>query len=294
MKSGDITSCVASISRTLSEAKAGMVRGWRYGEMFDSSDYYIELAFLELLLLAEKLELPMLYSRVASMYEEAKGKFGSTEDGPDEPTLVWGTKLRMVLSSLESMMGIAAVKPGIATLSRFLHESLYAITDKKCFASSPQNEEDVHRRIELALRCAYPDMKHKPTISQPIKNFEPDTGIVSLRTLIEYKFVANDDHSKQVADEILADTRGYEDPAWSQFIFVIYETKRFRSPEEWNELMRRCGTADKADVVVLCGENPLRRKRKRESSRRKQGGAGGKAAIKALNATVGRGRPPAR
>ena len=261
----DLAGRITSITITLNKAEDALV------DDSGSIAYYVELAFFELFVLIEKLNLSMLYSRVVVMYEEAKanGEFGVGGFGPDGPYLKWGDKVRMVLYSLGAMIGRSAVEPRSAELPRFLRESLYSITDKKCFNRPPQNEEEVHNRIELALRCAYPDMKRKPAISQPIKNFEPDTGIPSLRTLIEYKFVDCDTDAKRVADEILADTRAYEDPAWSQFIFVIYETKRFRSPHEWEDLMRRCGTADKADIIVLCGEDPAERKRRTPNSRQK-------------------------
>ena len=58
------------------------------------------------------------------------------------------------------------------------------------------------------LKCVFPDLKHKPVLTKQIKNFEPDTGISSSATLIEYKFLSRAEDVGPLADELLADTRG--------------------------------------------------------------------------------------
>jgi len=101
-------------------------------------------------------------------------------------------------------------------------------------------------------------LKHKPSLTKPIKNFEPDTGLPSIKTLIEFKFISDDKAAKDIAEEILADTRGYYSKEWKQFLYVIYETHRIRPESEWNELLRQCGVDDNTNVIVLCGTPPLR------------------------------------
>ena len=59
-----------------------------------------------------------------------------------------------------------------------------------------------------------------------------------------------------MADEILADTRGYVSADWDTFVYVIYETHRFRTETEWNEFLKACGTAVNTRAIVLCGEPP--------------------------------------
>ena len=100
------------------------------------------------------------------------------------------------------------------------------------FPIAPQNEKDVHLRIEAILKCIFPDMKRKPSLSKQIKNFEPDTGIPSLETLIEYKFLSRKIDVGGIADQLLADTRGYISKDWKRFLYVIYETNRFRTESD--------------------------------------------------------------
>jgi hypothetical protein len=72
-------------------------------------------------------------------------------------------------------------------------------------------------------------------------NFEPDTGLVSARTLIEYKFLSSASDTKRIAEEILIDSRGYASRDLDTFVYVIYETKRIKSENEWNLLAEKCG-----------------------------------------------------
>jgi hypothetical protein len=141
---------------------------------------------------------------------------------------------------------------------RYIH---YVISDRHLFGRPPRDEKDVHLRIEGILKCFYPDLKHKPTLNKPIKSFEPDTGIPSIGTLLEYKFIGNKKEVPQVADQILADTRGYTSKDWQSFIYVIYETNRFQSEKDWNELLRQSDVPENTFVVVLSGEPSFRRKR---------------------------------
>ncbi len=141
-----------------------------------------------------------------------------------------------------------------------LRDIHYVIADKNLFRTSPANENDVHLGIEGILKCVFPDLKHKPVLTKQIKNFEPDTGIPSHETLIEYKYLSRREDIPSVADEILADTRGYTSPDWNRFLYVIYETNRFRKEKEWNQLPKEAGVQN-TTVVVLSGE-PVRRKRR--------------------------------
>lgn len=75
-------------------------------------------------------------------------------------------------------------------------------------------------------------------MSKPIKNFEPDTGLPSLKTLIEYKFISDKNDAKRVSDEIFADISGYASRDWDSLLFVIYETHRVIEEKKWKEHLR--------------------------------------------------------
>ncbi|MDZ7722878.1 MAG: hypothetical protein U5R06_08730 [candidate division KSB1 bacterium] len=143
------------------------------------------------------------------------------------------------------------VNKDILEIIRNIH---YVITDTKVFHGKPRYESDVHQRIESILKCVFPDLKHKPTLTKQIKNFEPDTGIQSINTLIEYKYLSRSENVSRIADEVLADTRGYTSPEWKRFIYVIYETSRIRPESEWNLFLRQSKIPKNTCIVVLSGE----------------------------------------
>lgn len=53
---------------------------------------------------------------------------------------------------------------------------------------------------------------------------------------------------------ILADTRGYTSKDWNRFLYVIYETNRFRTEKDWNQFLEQSGITKNTTVVVLSGE----------------------------------------
>lgn len=150
-----------------------------------------------------------------------------------------------------------------------LRDIHYVIADKNLFRTSPANENDIHLCIEGILKCVFPDLKHKPVLTKQIKNFEPDTGIPSYETLIEYKYLSRREDIPSVADEILADTRGYTSPDWNRFLYVIYESNRFRKEKEWNQVLKEAGVQN-TTVVVLSGESVRRKRRMRKRKPQKR------------------------
>lgn len=220
------------------------------------AEYYIESAFIQSLVLLDRLDLTRTYEKLNDIYINAKKEgFLKKAFGIDDPYLVWSSEIYTYLDAIGNSYN---VHPFSRIMSKdvisILRSTLYSITDKKIFEYPPSSEPEVHDRVEAVLRCIFPDLKHKPSISKPIKNFEPDTGLPSVRTLIEYKFILNQNDAKRVSDEVLADTRGYFSRDWEKFIYVIYETSRVKPETEWNQLLVECGVSDNTQIIVLSGE----------------------------------------
>lgn len=216
--------------------------------------YYLDRAFLQTMFFLEAQGLPRMLSYLEELYRRAKENYLATDTSSDgDPYLIWDSELRQFLSAIEASLG----EPGSMAISKdlieILRNCLYAIT-APCFSEPPRDEGQVHERIEAMLKCVFPDLRPKPPIGKPIKNFVPDTGLPAVRTLIEYKFISNGEDAKRVADEVLADTRGYVSKDWDKFIYVIYETYRVKPEREWNQLMRASGVGENTKVVVLPGE----------------------------------------
>lgn len=218
-------------------------------------DYYIESAFIQTLVLLDRLDLSRTYKELYRIYEKAKKEgFTKSLHGVDDPYLVWSSELYTYLKAIGNSYNINPFSTIISTdIISILRSTLYSISDEKLFTFPPSSEKEVHERIEAVLRCIFPDLKHKPTITKPIKNFEPDTGLPSVRTLIEYKFISSTKDAKKISDEVLADTRGYFSRDWERFIYVIYETCRIKPESEWNNMLLECGVPDNTKIVVLSG-----------------------------------------
>jgi len=205
------------------------LRDWEsHGDDFLNPSWLIETCFLQILAIIEALGLEELRKMAYFEYIEikkSKDGFTSAALGPDDDiySTVLG-RIRAFRSALVSFCPIESQTKVTKDLLQIVRDTAYVITDKTLFGTSPSDENDVHLRIEGILKCIFPDLKHKPTLTKQIKNFEPDTGIPSIATLIEYKFLASKKDVPRIADEVLADTRGYVSNDWKRFLYVIYET----------------------------------------------------------------------
>jgi hypothetical protein len=220
----------------------------------------IATAFTQMMMLTDALGLTQTYEQIGKEYKEAldheQGLSSIWTDPYGEVYLFAADPLRRFVASLEGVYGLKSLHVVSKAVVDVLRGTQYAITDRNCFAEPPASEADVHHRVEAVLKCIFPDLRHTPPVAKSVKNFKPDTGLPSMRTLVEYKFIQEKADIDRVADEILADTRGYNSRDWDCFIFLIYETRRLKSEREWNDLLRECGTALNTQAIVICGEAP--------------------------------------
>lgn len=257
-----INTAIDSIEKSLREASNYFMNGC-FGYQIDEktnddhlvASYYVERAFIELLVLAEHLALNAIFQQIDLLYQEAKKDFLKSAMGPEEPYLIWCEKIRMYVDGIASAHGLGeTAESEMKDIKSIIRRANYVICDTSIFPKLPENEAHVHDRIEAILKCHFADLKRKPTLSKPIKNFEPDTGIPSSKTLIEYKFLSTKPQAKIIVDQILADTSGYRSPQWKNLLFVIYETHRVMPEEEWALLLKECGFGSNYDIIVLSGD----------------------------------------
>ena len=267
----DLQLAIQNLETLTSKASNQFSQWVMTGEDWYDPSWLIESCFIELLTVAEILDLFEFRKMVLDEYTAAKSSkngFTASDSDPDgEPYSIVLGRVRCysrVLKNLFLLDERTSITKDILQIIRDIH---YAITDTAVFQNTPENEEDVHLRIEAILKCVFPDLKHKPTLTKQIKNFEPDTGISSLQTLLEYKFLSRKTDIGPIADQLLADTRGYTSKDWTRFIYVIYETNRFRTESDWNLFLRESGVPSNTTIVVLGGEPPAKGKVTR---RRKQ------------------------
>jgi hypothetical protein len=226
----------------------------------DAAGWNVESAYVTLLVLAEALNLPHLQAAIESTLKRARDSGvaqSETDEDEGQAWLIWARPARQFANAIAAVFGRNEATAVTRELETILRACVYSVTDRGVFEGPPAGEAAVHARIENVLRCIFPDLLHKPRLAKAIKQFEPDTGLPSIRTLIEYKYASDASQIATIADEILADTRGYESPDWDRVVFVVYETQRFRSELEWRTLLRDSGVPTSVEIVVLNGEKPL-------------------------------------
>ena len=210
----EISSAIAAIETSIREAQRYCDK-YHYENQDDgdleSFRYYVERSFYEVLVLADKLNLRATYDLAATDFESAKNLgFSETESYEGEIYPKWTGRVRLIADAIASSYGLAkTTQSEVQDLKAILKRAVYVICDTALFARAPASEADVHVRLEAILKCQYPDLKSKPSLTKPIKNFEPDTGLPSAKTLLEYKYISSTADAKRVADEILADASGY-------------------------------------------------------------------------------------
>lgn len=260
----DIQIAIQNIVTQLSKASSQFNEWIIANEDWYDPSWSIESCFFQLLIVTESLSLPEFRKMVYEEYVAVKGsKRGFNESGvnPDgDPYSTVIGKLRCYTWALENLFPDVKLTTVTKDLLQIIRDIHYVITDTAVFQSTPENENDVHIRIEAVLKCVFPDLKHKPVLTKQIKNFIPDTGIPSLQTLVEYKYLSRKSDVGLIADQLLADTRGYASKDWTRFLYVIYETNRFRTEKDWNLFLREAEVPSNTTVVILGGEPPTKRK----------------------------------
>lgn len=266
-----VAEIIAGIRHSIGEAVSAFDAYMGYASNAPDTLYYdtpgaaagawLDEAFWALRLLLETKGMLRLLEAVCADHQKAEKNFLQAEmSSGGDPYSFWAGKLRVYLDAIDINFGLESPTSFVKDVSDILRATLYSITDVNCFAEPPADEDHVHRRIEAVLRCVFPDLVHKPQIPKHIKNFAADTGLPSIQTLIEYKFVDTPGKVKQVVDEILADTRAYSHKDWKSFIYVIYETTRLMSEVQWNALLIESGVGENTRAIVLTGEVPIGRR----------------------------------
>src|SRR6185437_13111205 len=221
----DVPTILSNIEQNLDKASS-LFNAWMIqSESWEDPSWYIEGCFLQLMTAAEALNLSAFRQMIEVEYRDAKESdngFSRFADGPDgEPYSPVLVRIRLFLRTLQTLVPSVEHKTVRKDVDQIIKDIHYVITDTKIFPDVPRNEQDVHLRIEAVLKCVFPDLKTKPVLTKAIKNFEPDTGISSIRTLIEYKYLSRLEDAPIIADQLLADTLGYASRDWDSFLYVI-------------------------------------------------------------------------
>jgi hypothetical protein len=119
---------------------------------------------------------------------------------------------------------------------------------------TPTRESDITPVMRETFSYVFPDATGEFTIPGPVKSFRPDAGIPSLKTAIEFKFVASMADARRCVDGIFADALGYSGSAdWCRCICVIYQSEAFITQARVDAMCEAKGVGKGWRVMVVTG-----------------------------------------
>ncbi|MCZ6688085.1 MAG: hypothetical protein O7H41_00575 [Planctomycetota bacterium] len=246
----------------------------------DQCEWYLRETWLLLVDLIERLDHGSFLEAAKTDREACLKDPLASEMGAHELFLTWVGRADSFLSMIEELHLPSETDEESGSddnLLDVIRNSEYYIASRAIFGWVPCREEDVHQRIDGLLKCTYTDLRKNPPLSKPIKGFIPDSGIPSLKTALEYKFIQTEVEAKAAVDEILADIGGYQSDIYDTIIFVIYEVARLFSERDWNAAVKASKPRAEVRVVILRGPTPTKADREIRSKLRRKRKTGSKA-----------------
>lgn len=214
--------------------------------------YYIEKAFREIGMLAERLDLPQTKSDLVARRKGIKKMSGSALIELLEE--FYSPVLGELTDTFDAMaiMVDGSATTGMSMLESILKNTAGIISDQGLDA---QKEIDVDHAIGKIVRYAFPDFVDKPQIDKSITKYKPDFGVKSLGALVEYKFAVDEAGVKIALEGISADMINYAgDPSWGKFYAVIYTTQPILHAGAIEEQFRSSmDRADRWSIIFVNG-----------------------------------------
>jgi hypothetical protein len=187
--------------------------------------YYVEKAFRDVAILAERLALPLLRTEIAKARAEIK-KLNDTTVLPDDFTF-HSPPLQIARDYFESLQTMTQGRDitGLGIFENILQNAGKIVQELKI---EPKNEKHVRDCLRQVLSFAFPDVVKEIPLEKTLKTYHPDIGITSLMAAVEVKFVTTKREAKAALDGIYADMKGYSGrDEWRSFYAVIYMTEPF-------------------------------------------------------------------
>jgi hypothetical protein len=241
----------ASLTNTFHEAERVLQTLYKLGprsareadgsdEEFEQNEYilsyYVEKAFRDVGILAERLGLPLLRKEMA----KARARIENLADRtilPDDFTF-HSPPLQIARNYFESLQTLTQGRDitGLGIFENIL-QNASKIVEK--LGIEPENEKRVRDCLRKVLSFAFPDVVREIPLEKTIKTYHPDIGVKSLMAAAEVKFVTTKDEAKAAIDGIYTDMKGYSGhDEWRSFYAVIYMTKPFYSQKDMEREFR--------------------------------------------------------
>lgn len=212
--------------------------GEEHTERFDSEcgylGYLLARAHQHMLLLIERLGLPMFYSSYTAQFQRFDGKLDKVGHFDENPWDLYSDPLILLGQTFDALKNMSVQAQDSDALmrdllERMLRQTPYILADREII---PESEAQVRKPLFDALKTVFPDCRREIPVSHIFKTYKADLGVPSLRALIEVKYALNEAELRSELDGIFADINGYSgDPQWNRFFAVFYTATPAAAPE---------------------------------------------------------------
>jgi hypothetical protein len=188
-----------------------------------SLEFALERLFIDLIALAERLQLPLLARRIIACRQSITSLSHLEMPEPDFWVSDIYISLMQYFNSMASMVDGMAIS-GLGALQSILENTPNIIADR---GLDPKNETEINREIRKVVKYAFHGTVSSPKIPKLIKTYVPEFGVPSLKAAVEYKFAVTEDGVKRAFAGFYEDMRGYSNTTeYQTFFAVLYTTDR--------------------------------------------------------------------
>jgi hypothetical protein len=155
------------------------------------------------------------------------GKFGETQyhAGSEQDESVDLKLMRPYWNAFTNLFDIHVGVQGRRDLTSLLRQIPQILDFGKI---DVKKENDVDKALFRFLQLLFDGVVDKPIVPAEVKCYKPDTGVISLRSLIEYKYIDSEKKLGEVIDQINADIPAYSRTRdWSWFYIVFYMEEKY-------------------------------------------------------------------
>jgi hypothetical protein len=228
-----------------------------YHEWEEALEFYIDRAFRDVAILAERLKLPILAKGIAKARKKIE-RMREHHAHPEAPTHV-SPPLQIARHYFESLSVMTQGREitGLGVFENILQSAGKIMQARK----PPESETQISKALREVLGFAFPGQVRVSTIEKTLKSYKPDIGVITLMAAAETKFCVTKAEAAGAIDGIYADMKGYSGrDDWRSFYAVIYMTEAFYTQKDVDREFRLVNADFSWTPYVVLG--PGQRKKK--------------------------------
>lgn len=216
--------------------------GYHEDERYESEKSYLGFrlrqAYLRMLILIERAQLPHFLATFRDGFLTFEGKLDHVEHSSHDPEDLYSKPLTFIDQSFDALSamlrsGSKRDQSNVGLLERVLRQTPYILADRRVV---PTSEKDVRQAVFDVLKTIFPDCRREVPVSHLFKIYRADLGVPTLKALVEFKYALDEKELKSELDGVYADMNGYAgDPQWKRFFAVFYTASAVAAPERMLE-----------------------------------------------------------